>query len=181
MSSRGPRLHCVRTRDDRSYPSSREEPSTQPWQCSCGDTGSNQATAERHLALKAKAAFARLDNSRAFVVAAVTASRLDMAAFSLLGVSQPWYGHPALRKRMTPMYDWAGCLCAVVDWPAVAADLDAGTITGDESDLLVLRIAASLAGVSVRLQLSGLWHLHDDAARHVRNVLLKQLRLDGEG
>jgi hypothetical protein len=83
---------------------------------------------------------------------------------------------------MTPYYDHFGCIAAEMDWPGVAADLEAGKIDGEDADLLVLRIAISLAGAAVPLRLSELWRLPEydvhHVRRHVRDALLKLLKTE---
>ncbi len=156
-------------------------PNTEPWRCSCKATGQGQEAAQAHLSAKAKAAFARMDHSEAFATASVSgANHASRDSFSLLMMTLRWYGHPALRRHMRPYYDHFGCIAAALDWQGVAADLQAGKIEGEDSDLLVLRVAISLAGVAVPLRLADLWRLPESDTRHVRDALLNQLKLEGE-
>ncbi len=148
------------------------------WECSCKATGPDAAAAAEHLQKAARAAFARLSDADAF--ARAWGSTLDRDAWSVIGLTRPWYGHPGLRRHMTPFYDGFGCLTAQVGWAAVAADLDAGRLTGEHDDLLVLRIAVSLTGIEIPLNLGELWRLPDTGRRNVRDVLMRHLNPDGE-
>jgi hypothetical protein len=178
---RGPRNHYITTPDKVGYSWSRELPPTGPWKCECGATGDGQDSAERHLTEKAKAAWKRLDDMHAWAAALVSVGpHDDVDAIRLLSSTRHWFGHPGLRRYLSPFYDQWGTLSAVMDWPAAVGDLEAGKLTGEETDLLVFRIAASLAGVAVPLKLSQLWRLPDDDTRTVRKALLKQLQIDGE-
>ncbi len=148
------------------------------WKCSCGSTGPDADAAGEHLQVKAQAAFARLSDADAF--ARAWGSTLDKDAWSVIGLARPWYGHPGLRRHMLPFYDGFGCLTARINWTAVAGDVVAGRLTGDREELLVLRIAVSLAGVPIPLNLGDLWQLPIDSMRRVRDVLMHHLRPDGE-
>lgn len=176
---RSPATHRITGPANHRYPLWTDNATAGTWTCDCGATGEDQATAEEHLRTKAKAAFKRLDDQTAFITAALTESkRGNTEALGLLTFTRRWHHNPALRRHMTPFYDGWGLLSAALDWTAVAADLADGTITGDASDLLVLRVAISLAGVEVPLRLSDLPKLPHPTIRHVRDALNKQIRLD---
>ncbi len=181
----GPRNHVV-TRTDLdtvlsvSYPWGNQH-GDGAWKCLCGSIGPDAAAAAEHLRVKARAAFARLDDLYAFTAALVTDDN-DRDAMTLIAATRAWHSHPGLRRHMTPYYDHVGCLAARLDFAGVAADVEAGRLTAEyPSDLLVLRIALSLAGVPIVVNLGELWGLPQDSMRHVREVLTRNLRLDGEG
>ncbi len=183
--TRGPVNHLVKRTDqpDRlfpeTYPWSNDPTAPGAWACGCGTTGEGQQAAQAHLTQKARAAFARLDDIQASAVATVSGGAGDGDSLHLLGFSRVWRPHRAVRRRMVPYYDHVGSLAARIDWASLAADVDAGAADDvEDSDLLVLRIAVSLAGVPVALNLSHLWRLPQDDVRHVREALLKQLLLE---
>ncbi len=180
MSRRGPANHQItRTADRRPYPWTEDPLDASAWTCLCGWDGVRQTAAGIHLAGKAKAAFARLDDAHAFATAMVSHSRsalvrdpaANSTAISLVYSTRHWYANPQLRRLMLPSYDSWGCLAALLDWPAVAAGLEADSFAGEPTDLLILRIACSLAGVVVPLRLSDLLWLGEGDARHVREAL----------
>lgn len=180
----GPRSHVVTRTDLDTIVSVRYPWTTQhgdgAWACSCKSTGDGAAAAGEHLQAKARAAFARLDDATAFSTALISDDN-HRDTMGLLSITWAWYAHPGLRRHMAPSYDGYGCLAAQVDFAAVAVDLEAGRLTGDPADVLVLRIALSLAGVPIVLNLGELWRLPEDSVRHVRDALMRNLRLDGEG
>lgn len=147
------------------------------WACSCGAYIPGQDAAERHLTDRAKAALGRLDDIATMAVLAVSDVGAADArnATDLVYATRGWYGHPQLRKRIVAFYDSWGCLAARLDWPALAADLEAGTLTAEPEVLLVLRVAVSLTGVEIPLRLTDLLRLGDLDARNVRTALLKVL------
>lgn len=179
MTGRGPRIHRV------TAPGGDPEfrgPEGKPWVCTCGTTGDGQdETSADHLHAAAKAAFKRLDDVDAHsrvVVHACNGTESDVT--NLLYSTRYWTGNRQLRTFMHPYYDGYGVLAARMDWAALAAALDSRRITAEyESDLLVLRIAASLMGACV-VNLSMLRSLSGDNARTVWAALAKQLP-DGAG
>lgn len=182
-----PRNHRVTRTDTQAvvppgYPWANDRDAPGAWACECGATGDGQRAAETHLSTKARVAFGRMDDGTAFATAAVSSANSDTRnALFLLTMCRAWNGNPQLRRHLQPYYDGYGTISALLNWPGVAADLEAGRIDGEPSDLLVLRIAVSLAGVPITIQLSNLWQLPQDDVRHVRDVLLKNLRVDGGG
>ncbi len=182
-----PRQHQITAPDDRyggrAYPWAEQEPATgTPWTCSCGGTGDDQAAAEKHLRDKARSALARVDNDRAWSAAVIsTGRRDDVLAVRLVWACRRWVRHPGLRKHLVGYYDHWGSLSVEVNWEAIAVALDAGGFTGqdiDDNDLLVLRIAVSLAGVAITVRLADLRRMQGDNARHVREALLKLIVVD---
>lgn len=145
------------------------------WACECGKGAGNtqQATGEEHLQAAAKAAFARLDGSRAHATMAVSAdrSRLEMRAIRLL--SHHWFGDSRLRAFMDPYYDYLGVLSAQLRWEDLAAAVTAGKFDDDE-DLLVLQVALSLLDL-FPISLVRLENLADMDRSTVREILLELL------
>lgn len=151
------------------------------WRCSCATTLNTEAAAAEHLRVKAKAAFSRLDDGHAMATLVVSDAGVDARnATELVHATRGWYAHPQLRRRMVPFYDSWGCLAARLDWEALAGDLEAGTITAEPADLLILRIAVSLAGVQIPIRLTNLGWLGDQDIRNVRAAIGKLLAVDGE-
>lgn len=168
---RGPATHAITWKVERRIDARPDS----PWECSCGKSGDGvNEPAERHLTPTAEAAFRRLDVPHAYATLATTdVPRGHRASLSVLFMHPAW---PQLRHYAVAGYDWAGTLKARMDWQQVAAALDAGEITGDEYELLLIRIAASLAGAGqVNLaQVAELpWHgEYEQAYRRVREALM---------
>ncbi len=184
MRNPGPKTHCVYRTNETStgsvlYPyGPPEQPSTEPFRCSCGATGDGQAAAVAHLEEKAKAAWRRLSPMRAMAATLVGASSSDSDALHLLYLSRHWVDNPQIKKCIVPGYDPFGVLSGSMDWTALARELAAGQLDGYETDRIVLRVDNSLAGVDAALKLSELWRLGGQDARHVREALIKQLPID---
>ncbi len=177
-----PRLHCIEKPGGGYYQfRSSADPSDEPWVCSCKTTGTGQPEAVRHLEVKAKSAWRRVSNLAAMAGALVSSGpQDDTAALSLLYSARHWTGHDALRRRLEPYYDRDGVLSSLMNWDGLADDLAAGRITGDDNDLMVLRVAISLAGVAVPIKLSDLWRLDGAEARCVRERIDKLLQTDDD-
>ncbi len=172
-------MHRIDAPDGLIYPRGVDgQLSTKPWQCSCGATGDGEAAADAHLKEKIGPAWRRLDNIAAMAAAFVGARRGDMDAVHLLYQTRHWCGNAAIRRRLRPYYDRAGVLSAHMDWRGLAADVTDGKLEGEVSDLLVLRVAISLAGVEIPLNLHALWRLPGTDADHVREALIRLLRTE---
>ncbi len=171
MSRQQPRLHRLDELD-----SGRYYGWTGPWQCTCGEAGGAESTAARHHAEKAKAAWNRLDPDRKWAITRVSGScRADTAALGLVYYTRALRDHPGVRSHLRPYYDQMGILSAQMVWPKLADDLLAGKITGEVNDLRVLRVAVSLTGIAVPLNLADLYYLGEDSARLVRDALTELL------
>lgn len=171
--SRGPRTHRIQNPDGSSYSYGGEKNrSDKPWECTCGSFGQGEVAALQHLAVKAKQAWRRLDNMKALAAAVVSSGpKAEHDALGLLYLTPAWTSHDGIRRRLTPFYEGWGTLSASMNWEALAHDVTIGRITGEFTDLLILRIAIAVAGTPILIELSGLWRLSPDEARRVREVL----------
>lgn len=163
---RGPKTHKIQWVVDRPVDARPDS----PWTCSCGKVGDGATLpAQQHLTTASAAAFRRLEEHQAYAILTVSAYGDDKTAIEILFMHPAW---PQLRPYTTTSYDHWGTLTANVRWHDVAAALAAGTITGDDEDLLVLQFAASLTGAGA-VNVGLLSRLTYDRHRHrrIRNAL----------
>jgi len=137
---RGPKTHKITWVVDRPIDARPDS----PWTCSCGKVGDGtDLPAQQHLATASASAFKRLEHHQAYAILGISASGDDKTAIEVLFMHPAW---PQLRRYVATGYDHWGMLTAEVRWNDVAVALDAGDITGEDEDLLVLRFAASVVG-----------------------------------
>ncbi|MBM0201880.1 hypothetical protein JNW90_01255 [Micromonospora sp. STR1s_5] len=137
---RGPKTHKIAWAVERPVDARADS----PWTCSCGKVGDGtNLPAQQHLTTASASAFKRLEDHQAYAILTVSAHGDDRFALEILFMHPAW---PQLRRYVATGYDHVGHLAAGLRWNDVAAALDAGDITGEDEDLLVLRFAASVVG-----------------------------------